>query len=93
MSRPASRSIESNWLDNPIAYVVCAVLGVVILTTLMHLARGVGRLHARMAKVLLVTGSPGGSTASETLQPCVLNSRGDSAISRCVSGAAGTSCS
>lgn len=47
-------NLEPNWLESPIGYVVCAVLGVVILTALMHLARGVGRLHARMAKVLLV---------------------------------------
>jgi len=34
--------------------VVLLVLGVVLLTTLMHLARGVARLHVRLAKALLV---------------------------------------
>jgi len=43
------------WLDNPVGWVVCGLLGVLILTLLMHLARGIGKLHARMAKVLLVT--------------------------------------
>jgi uncharacterized membrane protein len=31
------------------------VIGVVILTVLMHAARGIGRMHARVAKALLVT--------------------------------------
>jgi uncharacterized membrane protein len=43
------------WLDGPIGWMLCAVIGVVILTAIMHLARGIGRLHARMAKALLVT--------------------------------------
>ena len=43
------------WLDNPVTYVVSGILGVLILTTVMHLARGVGRVHTRMAKALLVT--------------------------------------
>jgi uncharacterized membrane protein len=43
------------WLDNPVGYLLCAILGVLILTLLMHLARGIGKLHARMAKALLVT--------------------------------------
>jgi hypothetical protein len=43
------------WLDNPLGYIVCGILGVLILTLLMHLARGIGRLHARAAKALLVT--------------------------------------
>jgi hypothetical protein len=43
------------WLENPVSYVLCGLLGIAILTGLMHLARGVGRLHVRMAKALLVT--------------------------------------
>jgi hypothetical protein len=43
------------WIDNPVSYVVCGVLGVLILTIVMHLARGIGRVHTRMAKALLVT--------------------------------------
>jgi uncharacterized membrane protein len=44
-----------HWLENPVGYVLCGLLGVLILTGLMHLVRGVGRVHGRMAKVLLVT--------------------------------------
>jgi hypothetical protein len=47
--------LSPDWLDNPIGYLVCGILGVLILTLLMHIARGIGRLHARGAKVLLVT--------------------------------------
>lgn len=43
------------WLQNPVGYVLCGVVGVLLLTGVMHLVRGVGRLHARMAKALLVT--------------------------------------
>ena len=42
------------WLDTPGGWVVSIVLGVVILTTLLHAARGVVSLHARTAKTLLV---------------------------------------
>lgn len=47
--------IEPDWLNGPVGYVVCLLVGVLILTAVMHLARGVGRMHARMAKALLVT--------------------------------------
>jgi uncharacterized membrane protein len=47
--------VHPGWLHNPVGFVICGVLGIVILTALMHLARGVGRLHARVAKALLVT--------------------------------------
>lgn len=43
------------WLDTPIGWPFCVVFGVVVCTTLMHLARGVVSVHARAAKVLLVT--------------------------------------
>lgn len=43
------------WLTTPVGYVVCGVMGLLILTLVMHLARGVGRVHGRMAKALLVT--------------------------------------
>lgn len=46
---------EPHWLENPAGYVLCGLLGVLLLTGLMHLARGVGRMHGRMAKALLVT--------------------------------------
>lgn len=38
-----------------IGLVFMLVLGVIILTVLMHAARGIGRAHARVAKALLVT--------------------------------------
>jgi uncharacterized membrane protein len=47
--------LNPHWIDNPVSYVVCGILGVLILTVVMHLARAVGRVHARMAKALLVT--------------------------------------
>jgi uncharacterized membrane protein len=47
--------VEPSWLNGPVGYVICFVLGVLILTAIMHLARGVGRMHARIAKALLVT--------------------------------------
>jgi uncharacterized membrane protein len=43
------------WLQNPVGYVLCGIVGVLLLTGVMHLVRGVGRVHARMAKALLVT--------------------------------------
>jgi len=43
------------WLENPLGYVLCGIVGVLLLTGVMHLVRGVGRMHARMAKALLVT--------------------------------------
>jgi uncharacterized membrane protein len=46
--------LQPDWIDNPIGFVVCGILGVLILTVVMHLARGVGRVHARVAKTLLV---------------------------------------
>jgi hypothetical protein len=46
---------DSTWFDSPFGLALMLVAGVVVLTTLMHLARGLGRLHARVAKALLVT--------------------------------------
>jgi uncharacterized membrane protein len=42
------------WLDTPFGWLLCAVLGVVMLTTLLHAARGLVGVHARTAKMLLV---------------------------------------
>ena len=42
------------WLDSLWAAPLLMLLGVLLLTLLMHLARGVGRLHALFAKTLLV---------------------------------------
>jgi hypothetical protein len=43
------------WLDTPMGWVFCAVFGAVVLTSLLHFARFVVRMHARAAKALLVT--------------------------------------
>jgi hypothetical protein len=42
------------WLDSLWAMPLLVLVGVLLLTVLMHLARGVGRLHAMYAKALLV---------------------------------------
>jgi uncharacterized membrane protein len=42
------------WLGSPWALALMMLAGVVLLTLLMHLARGIGRLHALYAKALLV---------------------------------------
>lgn len=49
--------IEPAWLGGSIAgLLLLFVLGVALVTLLLHLARGLGRLHARFAKALLVAG-------------------------------------
>ena len=42
------------WLDTPGGWVFCVVFGVVVLTSLLHVARVVVSIHARTAKTLLV---------------------------------------
>lgn len=42
------------WLDSPFGWIVCVVLGIFILTALLHAARGIVGAHARTAKTLLV---------------------------------------
>ena len=44
------------WLGTIWATPLCVLLGVLSLTVFMHLARGIGRLHAHFAKSLLVAG-------------------------------------
>jgi uncharacterized membrane protein len=46
------------WLDSLWAMPLLVFVGVLLLTVLMHLARGVGRLHAMYAKALLVAPAP-----------------------------------
>jgi len=47
--------VQPQWLfDAGLAIPVLGVAGVLLLTSLMHLARGIGRLHARFAKAMLV---------------------------------------
>ena len=42
------------WMDTPGGWMFCAFVGVVVLTTLLHLARGLVGVHAPTAKALLV---------------------------------------
>jgi len=42
------------WIDTPAGWVFDVVFGVVVLTALLHLARGLVLVHARTAKALLV---------------------------------------
>jgi hypothetical protein len=51
----ARLTLEPSWLAATLPLAVLGLLGVVVLTTLMHGARGIGRIHARIAKRLLVT--------------------------------------
>jgi uncharacterized membrane protein len=51
---PDDVQLNPNWLDSPWAAPLLVLAGVLLLTALMHLARGVGRLHAMYAKALLV---------------------------------------
>jgi hypothetical protein len=51
---PADIHMNPIWLDSPWALPFMVLVGVLLLTLLMHLARGVGRLHAMYAKALLV---------------------------------------
>jgi hypothetical protein len=47
-------SVEPAWLATAPALVLLDALGLLILTTLMHGARGIGRIHAQIAKRFLV---------------------------------------
>jgi Putative sensor len=49
------KTIEPAWLGTPPVLLMVAVFGVVVVTTLMHTARGIGRVHAHIAKRFLVT--------------------------------------
>lgn len=49
--------IEPEWLGGSVVgLLLLFVLGVALVTLLLHLARGLGRLHAKLAKALLVAG-------------------------------------
>jgi hypothetical protein len=47
--------VEPSWLGSPLGFILAAAAGVLILTLTLHVARGIGRLHVRFAKTLLVT--------------------------------------
>ena len=51
---PGDDSWSPSWLGALWAQPLIMLAGIVVLTVLMHLARGVGRLHAMYAKALLV---------------------------------------
>ncbi len=46
--------ISPDWAGSPPMLVLLALAGILLLTLLMHLARGIGRGHARIAKQMLV---------------------------------------
>jgi hypothetical protein len=48
-------SFDPTWMVASPAVLILGVAGALILTSLMHTARGIGRVHARVAKRLLVT--------------------------------------
>jgi Na+-transporting methylmalonyl-CoA/oxaloacetate decarboxylase gamma subunit len=63
------------WLfENGLAVPVLGVAGVLLLTSLMHLARGVGRLHALFAKSMLVARAASG-TADAAVSGATLAAR------------------
>jgi uncharacterized membrane protein len=47
--------VLEDWIDSPFGLALLSVAGILIVTVLMHVARGIGRIHARLAKALLVT--------------------------------------
>ena len=47
-------TISPQWLDTPGGGAISLAIGVIVSTSLMHLARGVVGVHARAAKALLV---------------------------------------
>jgi uncharacterized membrane protein len=51
---PPDELLSPAWLDSAWGLPLLVLVGVLLLTLLMHLARGIGRLHAAYAKVLLV---------------------------------------
>jgi len=57
--------VTPEWLGSIGALPVLLLVGVLLLTSLMHLARGVGHLHAMFAKTLLVArAAPDGTAAA-----------------------------
>ena len=47
-------NIEPEWLDSPVGFALCFIVGVVILTLTLHASRGIARGHATLAKAMLV---------------------------------------
>jgi uncharacterized membrane protein len=56
-------SSQPEWIFNTVyGIVLLGIVGVLLLTSLMHLARGIGRLHAMFAKSMLVARTASGTT-------------------------------
>jgi len=63
MNRNAPRAIDQYLLQLPVELLASALL----FTLLMHLARGIGRVHARFAKTLLVAREGGAAAEAAPL--------------------------
>jgi hypothetical protein len=50
-----SGSFQPEWVGAAPIVIALSIIGILILTALMHTARAIGRLHARIAKQFLVT--------------------------------------
>jgi len=57
--QPGQMHLSPAWMESLWALPLLLLAGVLLLTALMHLARGVGRVHAAYAKALLVDRSHG----------------------------------
>jgi uncharacterized membrane protein len=53
--QPGGVHLNPAWLESPWALPFMMLAGILLLTLVMHVARGVGRLHAMYAKALLVS--------------------------------------
>jgi uncharacterized membrane protein len=53
--QPGTLHMSPAWLESPWALPIMMLAGIVLLTLVMHVARGVGRVHALYAKALLVS--------------------------------------
>jgi uncharacterized membrane protein len=62
--QPGSVHMSPAWLESPWALPFMVLAGILLLTLVMHVARGVGRLHAMYAKALLVSPAAGPSIAA-----------------------------
>lgn len=56
VSADVELNIEPAWLDTPVGWIALIVLGIVLITALLHLARFLCKVHARFAKHMLVEG-------------------------------------
>jgi hypothetical protein len=46
--------MNPEWLGSPFGLVLCGVVGILLLTATLHVARGVTKAHAGLAKAMLV---------------------------------------